>query len=142
MLRVSALPSEIDTPSRSMIASSSCDVRRGEGRLGVDIEFRHQGQVVTIEGAVGAVWGKFWELAEIDGGQAARFGATIGSILHAEIGVGRYSTTFGERRVEWDKALGAALLIGRYRLGFRYASTLLGAGTGTAVSLSYEVNGR
>lgn len=113
-------------------------IQSGPGRVGLDVAYRRTGRFVNIEGAIGAQWGRLWKLAEVDGCGAARAGASIGNTLLLEFGGGRCATTFGARRYEWERSVAAVLTLGAWELGIRYAATRLGAGSGAAVSLTYE----
>ena len=63
---------------------------------------------------------------------------TMLSRIDLGVGIGRYTTSFGTTRREWQRSITGGLILNNLRVNVRYSSTKLGLGSGYGVSFSYE----
>jgi hypothetical protein len=109
-----------------------------EGRHSIDVTFRRSvgGSLLSVTAA--ASRGALWRYSETRDGYAAAAQLTILTQLDLGAAVGCYRVAFGASRTECYRSFGAAVRVSTLRLGARYTSTRLGAGSGLALSLGYQ----
>lgn len=88
--------------------------------------------------AIGAMRGLLWRFSETRSGFGVTTVFTVASRLDLGVGAGRYTTNFGATGSEWSRSAAAGLRVASVRVGVRYSSTQLGAGSGYGISIGYE----
>ncbi len=108
------------------------------GREQVDVMMSTGPEELRISLAAAAMWGAYWRYSEVNSGYALAAHVSVLSRLDFGLGLGRYSTSFGTSKYEWQRSVTGGLVIDKLRVGVRYSSTRLGLGSGYGVSLGYE----
>jgi hypothetical protein len=108
------------------------------GRRSIDLTFKRAIGASSLSIAAAASRGALWRYSETQIGYALAAQWDAHSRLGIGAALGRYSTTYGVSRWEWNRSVTASLRVGRLRLGTRYTSTRLGLGSAFGVSLGYE----
>jgi hypothetical protein len=118
-------------------AGGSLNARPG-GRRGVDVTISHDLGPVTATVTGATQRGAYWRYSEVTGGSAVAARFAFLSQFELSLGLGRYETSYGASRHEWQRSLAAGLILRNVRFSVRYTSTALGLGSGYGVSLGYE----
>jgi|SRR5882762_1170126 len=119
------------------VVGGSVQERPGS-RRGFDISIsRALGPLIArVTGA--RQWGSLWRYSEVASGSAVAATLVVLSQVDLSVGLGRYETSYGASRYEWQRSVAAGLLLRDVRVSVRYTSTALGLGSGYGVSVAYE----
>ncbi len=110
----------------------------GEGRWAIDVTLTRPIGRSQLSATVATFSGNLWRYSDTRQGSFAALRLSVLTQLELGVAMGRYSPQFGQPAAISYRAASAAIRVGNLQLATRYASTLIGIGSGLALSLSYE----
>jgi hypothetical protein len=108
------------------------------GRHALDATAYHTVGAVTGALTVAVSRGSLWDLSETRGGVGLAGRLNVAGMLDVAVGAGRYETTYGATRSEWQRSALVGVRVGAIRFSARYTASRLGLGSGYGLAVGYE----